>query len=86
MSCGGLTRLVVDAKPVDELKTEAATLDERLDVDCENPVPLGKSALSKSQTTKLWGKDRAALGHCRDLHKETREFYKERDSKLSLTK
>lgn len=78
-------RLHIDGKPVTELATKAAQLPDDLDKDCANPVVVPNRALSSGETERGWGTDRTSLTKCRDLHKQTREFYKNRDKKLALT-
>ncbi|WP_441294089.1 hypothetical protein [Aureimonas sp. N4] len=35
---------------------------------CADPVALPDRDLTTAETVRLWGRDRAALGECRDRH------------------
>ena len=45
-----------------------ATLPQSLLLPCADPVSLPDRDLDTAETVRLWGRDRAALGDCRDRH------------------
>lgn len=75
----------VDPRPVVELGAQIAALPPKLDRDCDDPTPLAAGPLNAGAAERVMGHDRKALLECKQLHKNTRDFYKDRDSKLSLT-
>jgi hypothetical protein len=75
----------VDGKPVGELATPQAQPAPELAAECEDPVPLGDAAMSAGETERGWGHDRKSLADCKSRHKQLRDFYQNRDSKLALT-
>jgi len=45
-----------------------ATVPQILLLPCADPAVLPERSLDTGETVRLWGRDRAALGACRDRH------------------
>ncbi|TIX89177.1 dehydrogenase [Rhizobium sp. P44RR-XXIV] len=77
-ACAASTKYVSPPPP-----PRLAQPDSALTKDCDAPVDIGSAPLSQSNTEKFWMKDRRALIECRRGKIALRDFYIDRDGRLT---
>lgn len=60
--------------------------DSALTKDCDRPIDIGDKALTQEETEGFWIDDRKALIECRRGKGALRDFYADRDGRLSAPK
>lgn len=80
-ACSASTRYV-SPPPAPRL----AQPDSALIKDCDRPVDVGNKVLTQEQAESFWIDDRKALVECRRSKSALRDFYADRDSRLSAPK
>lgn len=55
-----------------------------LEAECADTVPLPHRQLKQREVERLWGQDRANLVECGEGKAALRDFYRDRDARLSM--